>query len=72
MYIVVEIQKPKNGEYASIVTHHATLAEAESKYYTVLSYAAASDLEVHGAYLLDIYNLIDHKVYDRQQYAVEE
>ncbi|MBQ1385594.1 MAG: hypothetical protein IIY75_02220 [Erysipelotrichales bacterium] len=72
MYIVVEIQKPKNGEYASIVTHHSTRAEAESKYYNVLSYAAASDLDVHGAYLFDIYNLIDHKVYDRQQYAGED
>lgn len=72
MYFVVEIQKPKDGQYASIISHHATREEAESKYYNVLSYAAASELEVHGAYLFDIYNLIDHKVYDRQQYAVED
>lgn len=65
MYWVVEIQN-NNGTWSQIITQHPTLNEAESKYYTILSYAAVSDLTAHGAVLFDdkgIYH--QQKVYER-------
>lgn len=38
MFWVVEIQN-NNGTWAQIITSHATLADAESKFYTILAYA---------------------------------
>lgn len=52
MYIVIELQKNEYGGVSNIVTEHATLAEAESKYYTVLASAAVSNLPVHSAILV--------------------
>jgi hypothetical protein len=72
MYTVLEIQKAPGGAYASLVYHFDKLQEAESKYYDVLHYAAMSGetLEVHGAFLFDIWNVLEHKVYDRRTLAV--
>lgn len=65
MYWVVEIQK-NNGTWSHLVTSHATLAEAESKFYTVLAYAAVSQIEAHGAVLFDDKGIYyERKVYDR-------
>ena len=52
MYFVIEIQKQKDGAPANIVTSHESLAEAESKYYSILAAAAVSDLPVHGAIIV--------------------
>ena len=52
MYIVIELQKNEYGGVSNIVTEHATLAEAESKYYTVLASAAVSKMPVHSAILV--------------------
>lgn len=52
MYIVIELQKTKEGHVSNLVTEHATLAEAESKYHSVLAYAAISDIPVHSAVIL--------------------
>lgn len=52
MFIVVELQKDANGNVANLVTAHATQAEAESKYHTVLAAAAISNLPAHSAALL--------------------
>ena len=49
MYIVVELQKNEQGVVSNIVTSFNTLAEAESKYYTVLAAAAISKIPVHSA-----------------------
>ena len=54
-YIVIELQKNKEGAVAHLVTEHNTLAEAESKYYSVLSYAAVSEIPVHSAIIIDEY-----------------
>ena len=51
-YIVVELQKTQEGVVYNIVTEHATLAEAESKYHAVLSAAAISTIPVHSAVLV--------------------
>ena len=47
-YIVIEIQNGTCTAYS-----YDTAAEAQNKYYTILSYAAVSDVQRHGAYLLD-------------------
>ena len=52
MYIVVELQKNAEGIVSNIVTSHTTLAEAESKFYTVLATAAVNDVPVHSAVII--------------------
>lgn len=51
-YIVVELQKNKDGAVANLVTEHSTLAEAESKFYSILAYAAIGDIPVHSAVII--------------------
>lgn len=52
MYIVIELQKSADGVVSNIVTSHNNLAEAESKYYSVLASAAVSQIPVHSAILV--------------------
>lgn len=52
MYIVIELQKNAEGVVSNIVTAFATLAEAESKYYTILASAAISTVPVHSAIIV--------------------
>jgi hypothetical protein len=52
MYIVIELQKNADGAVANLVTSHNTLAEAESKYYSVLAAAALSTIPVHSAIIV--------------------
>ena len=51
-YIVIELQKNAEGVVSNIVTEHANLAEAESKYHAILSAAAVSNIPVHSAVLV--------------------
>lgn len=53
MYIVIELQKNAEGILTHLVTVHATKDEAESKFHTVLSYAAVSELPSHSVTILD-------------------
>lgn len=52
MYIVIELQKNVDGVVGNIVTTHDTLAEAQSKYYSILASAAVSNLPVHSAIIV--------------------
>ena len=52
MYIVIELQKNEQGVVSNIVTSFENLAEAESKYYTVLASAAISKVPVHSAIIV--------------------
>jgi hypothetical protein len=52
MYIVIELQTNAEGVVANIVTSHNNLAEAESKYYSVLASAAVSQIPVHSAIIV--------------------
>lgn len=52
MYIVIELQKNAEGVVSNIVTSHETLADAESKYYSILASAAVSTIPVHSAILV--------------------
>jgi hypothetical protein len=51
-YIVIELQKNKEGAVTNLVTEHNNLAEAESKYYTILAAAAISTVPVHSAIIV--------------------
>lgn len=51
-YIVIELQKNKEGQVSNIVTRHDNLAEAESKFYSILAYAAVSEIPVHSAIIV--------------------
>lgn len=52
MYIVIELQKNAEGVVSNIVTSFDTLAEAESKYYSILASAAVSKVPVHSAIIV--------------------
>lgn len=52
MYIVIELQKNTEGVVSNIVTSYNTLAEAESKFYSVLAAAAVSTVPVHSAVIV--------------------
>ena len=52
MFIVIELQTT-GTQTANLVTSHATLAEAEAKYHNVLSAAAVSSLDAHGAIMVN-------------------
>lgn len=52
MYIVIELQKNAKGEVANVVTSFPTLAEAESKYHSILAAAAVSNLPTHSAIIV--------------------
>ena len=51
-YIVIEMQKNAEGMVANLVTAHDTLAEAESKFYTILASAAINNVPVHSAIIV--------------------
>ena len=51
-YIVIEMQKTAEGQVANLVTDHNTLAEAESKFYTILAAAAINDVPIHSAIIV--------------------
>lgn len=52
MYIVIELQKNADGTVSNLVTSHNTLAEAESKFYTILASAAINAVPVHSAIIV--------------------
>ena len=52
MFIVIEIQKTDDSTVATLVSSHETRKEAESKYHTVLAYAAISELRTHSAMIM--------------------
>ena len=51
-YIVIEMQKNADGHVSNLVTAHDTLAEAESKFYTILASAAINEVPVHSAIIV--------------------
>lgn len=52
MYIVIELQKNADGVVSNIVTSYEKLAEAESKYYSILASAAIGAVPVHSAVIV--------------------
>lgn len=52
MYLVLEIQKDANGNLSTLITQHETLRDAQSKYHTILGFAAKTTLPRHGAAII--------------------
>lgn len=52
MYIVIELQKNTEGVVSNLVTSHNTLAEAESKFYSILAAASVNVVPVHSAVIV--------------------
>lgn len=52
MYIVIELQKNAEGVVSNLVSAHNTLAEAESKFYSILASAAINEVPVHSAIIV--------------------
>ena len=52
MYIVIELQKNNEGVVSNLVTSHITLAEAESKFYSILASATINSVPVHSAIIV--------------------
>ena len=50
-FIVTEVQT-SNGVSSVLTSTHADLQEAYSKYYTILGFAAVSNIECHAASLM--------------------
>ncbi len=53
MFLVIELQVDTNGVVGNIVTSHATLPEAQNKFYTVCASAVVSKLPIHSVILID-------------------
>ena len=51
-YIVIELQKNSDGSVGNHVYAYNEKAEAESKYYAILSAAAVSSVPVHSAIII--------------------
>lgn len=67
MYIVIELQKNKEGVVSNIVTSLNTLAEAESKYYTILAAAAVNNVPVHSAIIITEEGIpVRHQCYNHE------
>lgn len=67
MFVVMELQQQQNALHP-LVSVHTSLAEAESKYHTVLAYAAVSAIPVHAAALLgSAGNVIKSECYRHDQ-----
>lgn len=53
MYIVIELQMSAEGGMTHLETIHNSKAEAESKFYSIMAYAAVSEVPVHSATVLN-------------------
>lgn len=53
MFIVIELQKMAEDKLTPQQTVHATKEEAESKFFSIMAYAAVSEVPVHSATILN-------------------
>lgn len=53
MFFVIELQTNQDGTAGILTWTYPTKNEALSKYHTILSFAAVSDLPVHSAVVID-------------------
>lgn len=53
MYIVIELQTDKQGQTAHIVNDYENKDKAESKFHTILAFAAESNVPIHAATILN-------------------
>ena len=71
-YLVIEIQTNQDGTIGNLVYSYADRSQAESKYHTILSSAAVSQLPVHAAALMTAEGqLLERKCYHHTVEAEE-
>ena len=64
MYIVIELQTNADGAVSNLVTAFDTLAEAESRYHSILASAAISQIPVHSAIIVSAEGFpVQHQCY---------
>lgn len=64
MYIVVELQTNADGVVSNLVTSHNALAEAESKFHSIMASAAINDVPIHSAIIVSEEGFpVAHKCY---------
>ena len=51
-YIVIELQT-ENGTTNTLTYQFDTVAQAEQKYYQILSFAVVSEVDIHSAVIMD-------------------
>lgn len=51
-YIVIELQT-ENGTTSTLTYQFDTVAQAEQKYYQILSFAVVSEVDIHSAVIMD-------------------
>lgn len=51
-YIVIELQT-ENGTTSTLTYSFDTLAQAEQKFYQILSFAVVSEVDIHSAVIMD-------------------
>ena len=67
MYIVIELQSNTDGGVSNLVTSHNTLAEAESKFHSIMASAAINDVPVHSAIIVSEEGFpVAHKCYKHE------
>ena len=71
MYIVIELQT-NGGVTGNFVFAFTDIADAYAKYYTILSVAAKSSVEVHAAIILDETGKMIANEHFAHEKAVEE
>lgn len=72
-YIVIELQTNREGATANIVTAYTDRYQAETKYHSILAAAAASNVYIHAATILDMYGgVIKSEHYQHETAKVEE
>lgn len=71
-YIVIELQTNREGVTANITTAYTDRYQAEQKYHSILSAAAASKVYIHAATILDMYGgVIKSEHYNHETAEVE-
>lgn len=72
-YIVTELQTNREGVTANIVTVYTDRNQAEQKYHSILAAAAASNVYIHAATILDMFGgIIKSEHYRHETAEVEE
>ena len=67
MYIVIELQTNTDGVVSNLVTSHNTLADAESKFHSILASAAINEVPVHSAIIVSEEGFpVAHKCYKHE------
>ena len=70
-YIVIEAQQTGDAAPATLINTYTDLNQAWSKYHLILSAAAVSSVDRHGAYLLtsgdEMSRILDSQIFEHEK-----